>query len=121
MINLFDQFAAACNPNANFFGLPTWYKYLEPTTDALGNCTFEISGLNDYWLIGFAIMDMLIRLSALVAVGFVIYSGIRYITSQGMPENHKAALKTIINALIGLVIAVIASILVSYIAKRIAG
>ncbi|HSX53068.1 MAG TPA: hypothetical protein VLF90_01735 [Patescibacteria group bacterium] len=114
---LFTQFAAACG-NPSFFGLPTWYKYLHKGTDALGNCKVTVAHLNDYWLIGLGVIDILLRLVGLISVGFVIYGGIKYVLSQGEPENTTKALHTVINALVGVGIAVIASALVAFVANR---
>jgi hypothetical protein len=75
------------------------------------------TGLGVVWLIGLAIFEDLLRVAGLAAVAFVIYGGIRYITSQGEPEGTKGALSTIVNALIGLVIAIIAAATVSFIAN----
>lgn len=111
-------FAAACDPNKNFFGLPTWYKYLKPSLDPSNNCYFRVDNLNELVLIGAAIFDMLLRLAAIVAVSFVIVGGFKYVSSQGEPERTKQALSTIINALIGLVISIVAASLVSFLAGR---
>lgn len=73
--------------------------------------------LGVFWLIGLAIFDDLLRIAGIIAFGFVLYGGIRYITSQGEPENTRAALGTIINALIGMAIAIIAAVLVSFLAN----
>ena len=118
MINFVTYFAAACDPNKTFFGLPAWYKYLSPDADALGNCAFKLQNINDIWLIAAALIEMLLRLGALVAVGFIIFGGVKYISSQGEPDRTKNALGTIINALVGLVISLIAAQVVSFIAGK---
>lgn len=128
---LFQFFAAGCNANATFFGIPPWYKYLiiggrmETNSDPVNgivSCDFK-DGIQwaggDFPLIAMGILDICIRISALVAVGFIIYGGISYITSEGSPDQTKNAQTTIVNALIGLVIAIIATPVVSYIGQRI--
>jgi hypothetical protein len=84
-----------------------------PVTGVNGGAT----GLGVIWLIGLAIFEDLLRVAGLAAVGFIIYGGIRFITSQGEPENTRAAQSTIINALVGLVIAIVAAATVSFIAN----
>lgn len=101
--------SATCDDT--FFGLPVWYKYLEGTCDDI---TGPMDGDSLDWQaasgrVAIAIVEILIRIGTLVAVGFVIYGGFRYITSQGEPENTKSARQTILNAVIGLVIALIAT------------
>jgi hypothetical protein len=91
------------------------------TQDEVDNHTV-ISGVNQktlnvVWLVGLAIFEDLLRISGLAAVGFVIYGGIRYTTSQGSPEQTGAALSTIIHALVGLAIAIIAATSIAFIAK----
>ena len=66
-------------------------------------------------LIALALLDDLIRIAALVAVGYVIYGGIQYSTSQGSPDATKKAQSTIINALIGVSMAVLAASIVAFI------
>jgi hypothetical protein len=56
-----------------------------------------------------------------VAVGYVIYGGIQYVTSQGSPDATKKAQQTIINALIGVVLAVLAASIVAFIGNRFGG
>jgi len=57
-------------------------------------------------------------IAGLAAVIFVIYAGIKYITSQGSPNETARAQSTIIYALIGLAIAIIAVPTVSYLGNR---
>ena len=63
-------------------------------------------------------IDLLLRLSALIAVGFIVFGGVTYTISQGQPDKTKEALRTIINALVGLAIAVVATAFVSFVAGR---
>ncbi len=79
-----------------------------------------IAGINDIWLIVAAIIEILLRIAVLVAVMFIIYGGFKYITSSmtssPMPEELVRARRSIINALVGLVIAMIAAGTVQFIA-----
>ncbi len=68
-----------------------------------------------------ALVEIMLRIAGLVAVGFVIYGGFRFIVSQGEPENAKAARETIMNAIIGLIITIVAAAVVNFVAKAIAG
>jgi hypothetical protein len=71
--------------------------------------------------VGLAFFEIAMRVAALVAMGFVIYSGFRFLTSQGQPENYAAARGTLINALIGLAIALSAVALVNLVGGTIVG
>jgi len=130
VISLFGATPAAsaapggvCNKNSSLLGIiPTWYKYLPDEAFDAANCSINLDlqqNPEQLWLIGFGVIDILLRLAGLVAVGFVIYGGFRFVTSQGEAEGVKAARSTIINALIGLVITIFASTVVTFIAGRI--
>jgi hypothetical protein len=75
--------------------------------------------LTDIWLIVAAIIEIALRIAAIVAVIFIIYGGFSYTTSQGDPEGTAKARGTIVNALIGLAVAVMAAAIVSFIARSI--
>ena len=121
-LRLLENFAASCTPAREFFGFPTWYKYLEGKTDEFGKCVPTVDIMKnpqDLGSIGLVFADILIRISGLVAVGFIIYAGFQYMTSNGSPEKTAGAKNTIINALVGLVVAIIASAVVSFIGNSI--
>ena len=118
-----------CDPNKHmFFGLEPWYKYIglheETQNSHFAGCTVDlqlsnghgVKDLNKLWLIVMAIFEDLLRIATVVAFAFVVYGGFRYITSQGEPENIKAALRTIVSALIGLVIAIVSATVIGFIA-----
>lgn len=112
-----------CSDKPGFFGLPTWHKYLDKVavTDEKGlitACTPQIRHINDIWLIVAAVIDIMLRLAALGAIVMIVWGGIQYIMSEDQPEKTKKALSTIINALIGLVIAVAATTVITFIAGR---
>lgn len=127
MLPLITYFAVNCNTNQNFFALPTWYKYLQSAgylkySEFSQACEVQIEekfDLHFFTLIGLGILDIMIRIAGLVAVGFVIFGATQYITSRGEPDKAKKALGTIINALVGLAIAVVAAAAVSFIGREV--
>lgn len=119
---------ACAKKSDSFLGFPTWYKYLwtrdsydDKGTSDTGDdeCNIEFNFPNDTGKVLLAVVEILLRVAGMVAVGFVIYGGFRYILSQGDPEQNTAARSTIINALIGIVIATIATVIVSFVARNI--
>lgn len=122
--SLFLFFADVCSVKT-FFGIPPWYKYLVSSgrmasNKVTGAC--ELVGKlqwSDFTLIALALLDMALRLAGIVAVIFILYAGFQYVTSDGQPEKTKDAQTTIINALIGLTIAIFAAAVVSFIGNRI--
>jgi len=114
---------STCDPSRTFFGLPVWYKYL-PVPAGNGPCDFSKVQLwppNDLPLIGLAILDDLLRVAGIVAIAFVIYGGISYVTSQGEPDKTKQAMSTILNALIGLAVTIVAVGFISFIGNQLKG
>lgn len=111
---------ASCYSNT-FFGFPHWYEYLDVdksnATKACQVVNFAFPG--DLTLVAMAVLDMALRLAGMVAVGFVIYGAIQYVTSRGEPDGVKNAQNTIINALVGLTIAVLATGIVRFIGNQI--
>ena len=116
--NIFSAASAACSKNG-FFGFPHWYKYLDvQQIDINGTKTCQVVNFKfpgDLSLVILAILDIMLRVAGLVAVGFVVYGAIQYITSQGEPDGIKKAQNTITNALIGMVIAITATAAVAFI------
>lgn len=116
---------APCTPKSSFFGLPTWYKYLQSEqVGTVPRCTPIIDIFNNPEQIGaiaLALVELLLMVGGLAAVAFVIYGGFRYLTSQGEPENTRAARQTIINALIGLFIVILATTIVRFIGSKLGG
>lgn len=105
---------AACDAGS-FFGFPTWFACLPK--DATGHP--RLTKLEDLWLIAFPVLESAIKAAGYVAVGFVIWGGIRFIKSQGNPGEITAARDTIRDALIGLGICVSAVAIVQFLAGRI--
>ena len=117
------RFAAtggSCNPRGGgFFGFPTWYKYLKGTYDGNNVCTPAITHINDTWLIVAACIEILLRIAVLLAVAMIVYGSFTYVTSQGVPDATAKARSTIINALLGLAIAVSSVAIVNFIGRSI--
>ena len=104
-------------PGGEFLGLPKWDAYLNGQKDPVtGQCTPVVNSISDVWLIIAAVIEMLLRIAGIGAVIMVIYGGIRYTTSMGSAESVNAAKSTIMYAIIGLVIAVTAAFIVTFIA-----
>lgn len=114
-----NKFAGPC-PGGSFLGMPKWYKYLNGQVSG-SDCVPKITALNDIWLIGLAILEMLLRVAAIATIIWVVYAGIRFITSRGNPEKINSARLAVQDALIGLVITIVAVAMVSFFATRIGG
>ena len=113
------------NPQSSLSIIPTWYKYIDDGRyDVQGRCmphfddesgtTFDFKKIP---LIGLAIIDILLRISGIIAVFMIVYSGFKYIFSQGNPESTKAAKSTIQNAIIGIVIVTSSIAVIQFLAR----
>lgn len=118
-IQSLPTYGTQCDPTGgNFFALPHWYEYLSGQTDALtGKCTPIFNFPQDIWAVLLAFIDILLRVGGLLAVGYVVYGGFQYITSQGEPDRTASAKSTILNAVIGLAIVIIAITAVGFIGR----
>jgi|SRR3989344_4282958 len=65
----------------------------------------------------FRIINVLLGIAGLVAVIFLIVGGFRYITAGGNEETAEAAKKTILNAIIGIVVIILSFVIVSVISN----
>lgn len=114
-----------CQKGHDFFGLLPWYHYLkiDPTTCNIKTFTLLPGGgqTSDVPLVLLAVIDDLLRIAALVAIGYVLYGAFRYVASQGDPESTARAQSTIINALIGMAVAILAVALVSFLGGQLGG
>ncbi|MBP9853188.1 hypothetical protein KBC77_04390 [Candidatus Saccharibacteria bacterium] len=118
--------ASVCAKGNGFLGLKPWYVYLpDDRFDQVGaSCAvtgFQAlpkTGMSDLVPVALAVLDGLLRISGLVAAIFVIVGGVKYITSQGEPSATAQAKDTIINAIIGLVIVMIAATVVNFVGTK---
>lgn len=111
----------------SFLAFPTWYEYLDVGQKGDDQCaiigpkdpaTNEFSFSKALPRIALAIVDILLRVAGAVAVVYVIFGGFKYMTSQGEAESTKSAQNTVVNALIGLAIAVLATAIVSFLGSK---
>jgi hypothetical protein len=105
------------------------HAQLTPDRDSLcpnGNC--PVTGDNDFsntdqdtivtFIIGIA--QFLTFISVALAILFMVYGGIRYITA-GNADGNEAGKKILINATIGLIVAIVAYTVVSVISGLVQG
>lgn len=94
--------------------IPSWHQYLPKD----GDCRIDINKFtfpDDIAPIALAVVEILLRIGTFAAIAFVIYGGFQFLTSQGEPDKAANARKTIINSVVGLVITLLATVVVSVI------
>ncbi|MEK7059336.1 MAG: hypothetical protein AAB971_01105 [Patescibacteria group bacterium] len=123
----------------SFFGMRAWYYYMEDeftnsyaAADAQADrCEikcfniFNLSQPNDCGkkssdipAVLLAVIDDLLRIAGIVAVFYVLIGGFKYVISEGNPEKTSLAKSSIVNALIGMGIAMIAIAFISYVGNK---
>lgn len=102
--------------NDSFLGFPAWYKGLTVVNgeDCDVVAPSVVGGLSSFvWIIVLNVVEMILRASGYAAVAFIIYGGYKYMISAGSPDGMVAARKTILNAVVGLVISIAAVAIVN--------
>lgn len=115
-------------PQQTFFSLPTWYKFLDVKyNEVTQRCEVDFSLTAEGGVfngdgiiqVALAVIDILVRAAALIALVFIIVGGYKYMTAQGSPDGTKQALSTILNAIIGLIVALVASSIIYFVGTSI--
>ena len=109
---LADTASAACKERV--FTFPTWYNGVVDN-----KCNIQIQELVQFWVIVMNFIEILLQLVAYVAAGYIIWGGFKYIKSEGDPGKISEAKAAILNAIIGLVIALGSVAVVQFIQGRI--
>lgn len=107
--------AVPANCAKSFFGIPVWYQYLniDPAT-----CTVLPGQANLPALVILGFIAIAVRLAGVLAVFMIIWGGYKLIFSDGSSDQVAGARKTILNAVIGLIIVILATPFVNFIAGR---
>ena len=104
--------------NARFLTLPTWYNKL---TNA--DCSIKSPkdvGVNKFiWIIVLNVLNIMLQVVGYISVGYIIFGGFKYLTSGGDSNQVTSGRKTIINAVVGLILSFMSVAIVSLIAGNI--
>lgn len=65
------------------------------------------------------IVNILLYVAGVTAVGFIIFGGMRYILSQGNQQAVEDAKNTILYAVVGLIITALAYALINYVISKV--
>lgn len=110
---------AACG---QFLTFPAWYRGLSKNDCKDMMSPDDVGGISTYiWTIVLNVIEIAVQVVGYLAIFYIIYGGFRYITSAGAPEAHAAAMKTILNAVIGLAVAICSIAIVRLMAQVILG
>jgi hypothetical protein len=118
---------SAEGPNCEnrFLTFPPWYHHLTKGADCKLKSPADIDsdatkGITGYIsIIILNVLEIMLQLVAYVSAGFIIWGGYMYLISTGSSDRITSGKKMIQNAIIGLVISLVAVFAVSFIAGRI--
>ena len=116
--------ASAAKCNVSVLAYPSWYSGLEGCTNKSGSDSGdkpEIKKLNDIWVIALNAAQWIIVTVGYVALAMIIWGGFQYIIAQGEPSKIESAKSSLMNAIIGLVIALSAVIIIQTVQRAING
>lgn len=107
---------------AKFLTMPAWYKGVA-AKDANGDCNVSVEAAGGdlktfIWKIAFNIVEIMLNIVAYVSAAFVIVGGFKYLTSAGSPDGNVKGRKTILNAVVGLIISIMSIGIVNLITSR---
>lgn len=108
--------ATGADCSNHFLGLKAWY---DGVTDDKCNVQSPGTGKSGddqkvkqfVWTIVLNVVSMILGIVGYVAIGFVMWGGIQYMTGQGDPGKVARGKRTITNAVIGIIIVASASII----------
>lgn len=108
--------AAVCRDDTKLinaiFGISPWYACLP--RDAEGNPV--LTSLNDIFLIIFPLVESLVKVAALVAIAYIFFMFFKLMVARGDSGKIATAAQGIRDAVIGLIIALIAVAIVNFVA-----
>ena len=101
-----------------FLGFPAWHNGLDREE---GSCNIVASFEDEdgidmrrfVWIIVLNGLGMLFTLVAYLALGFIIYGGYLYVLARGDPGRIAKGKRTVISAIVGLIICILASLIVN--------
>lgn len=105
-----------------FFGLPPWYRNLTEGDCEITKPADDPNGLARF--IGTILLNLLegaFIIAGYVALFFILKGGFLYIVSTGASDKMASAKKTLMNAIIGLVICILAAMVVNALSAALAG
>lgn len=108
--------AATCSTDSNFLGFPYWYRGV---ADEDNGCVVRVpkdtTELGQFiWIIALNIVEIVLRVIAVTATGYILYGGFTYLTSNGSPDKAAKGLNLITNASIGLILAISSVAVINY-------
>lgn len=108
-------YAEQCQPESGILGFPTWYRGL--TCDGIKGETYHV--VDDHipkivWTAALNVLDMLLHVAGIVAIFMILLSAFKYLTNGGNQQKVAGAKSSLLKAVVGLAIALLASTAVGF-------
>lgn len=94
---------------------------VDPKTKEAAGCNTQQDTQKTAPNLAIILIDIVIGVLGVVAVGFIIFSGFRYLSARGDPGTVAKARNSLIFSVVGLVVAILAFAIVNFIASSISG
>ena len=98
---------------SSFFIIPAVYAQALQGTGIYENCSIDDPKQKDLECIVNHTIEMAAYIAGVILVVVIVVAGIMYITSMGNPERVGQAKKTLVGAIIGLIIVVLSATMVN--------
>ena len=110
--------ASAAECTSRFLGFPAWYRGLIDDSCNIKSPN-EVGGLSKFiWHIVLNCVEIAVVATGYIAAFYLIYGGFLFMTSTGDPTDAAKARKVILNAVVGLVISLVAVTVIGFIIER---
>jgi len=107
------------NCEKSFLGIPPWYRGLTNDDCSLKGPN-DVGGIANYiWRIVLNVIEMAIVAAAYLSGFFILYGGFLFMTGGANPSQIERGRKTILNAVIGLVICMSAIAIINLVFRNI--
>jgi hypothetical protein len=106
--------AASCPTGGNFLTFPAWNRGLE--CDQYGAVNVKNEGIpRVVWTIALNVVEILLQVAGLLAVVMILVSAFKYLTNGGDEQKIAAAKTSLLQAIVGLAIALISVTAINFI------
>jgi len=115
--------AAACPDRSSFLDFPNWYRGLECTVIE-GHTVVDMGSMTVprvVWTVAINMIEILMRVVGILAVVMILVSAFRYLTNGGNEQKIAAAKTSLTQAVIGLIIAILASTVIGFLMAGLTG
>ena len=111
-----SQIAISTGGAANFFGFQPWYSCLPKSCPGgTSDGSPKLCKLTDIYLVIFPIVDWILKAAVFISAGMMFFMLFKIATSRGNASQYSTAISGIRDAVVGLVISVLAVAILTFV------